>query len=394
LDQRVLLGVCGLLAVAVPLCLYLGTRGFAPVVAIGGLICLPFARPSRQDWPGVLILAALVAWAFVSILWSPAPNLHPHSSKDLTRLTILHIGLELALCTAFVTALARLGGESAEKGLVWMARGVLAIQLVILIDGLCRAALYEQLGHLVHERARPDFAIRAIAQGGYGSAVILWPLGMTLYRRGRPRLAWAMAAFVPISLIVLRGFAPTAALAVSLPVFYLAKRHGRRVVLAFAWLTAAYMVLTPLVFSAGAHWGIYARVKDHLPPSWADRVRIWSFVAERFGEHPLRGAGLDASRVYPGIVPLHPHNAALQLWFELGLPGALLATAFWIWLWRRIADCSGRSRLYGAVASATAIVYLIIGGVGFGVWQEWWICVGALAMALSILFSKTITPAV
>jgi O-antigen ligase len=144
---------------------------------------------------------------------------------------------------------------------------------------------------------------------------------------------------------------------------------------------------TPLVILAGDRFTFYDRFKLHLPLSWADRLRIWSFIAERFTEAPLRGAGLDASRTFP-TVALHPHSAPLQLWYELGLPGAVLGTLFWLWLWRRIADCAGRNRLHGATAAATATVYLAIGAVSFSLWQEWWLCVGAFAMALCVLLGK------
>src|SRR5215469_7994096 len=73
--QRFLLGLCAILAVAAPLCLFLGARGFAPVVGIAGLLCLPLARPTRADGRGAVVLAALVLWAAISLAWSPAPNL-------------------------------------------------------------------------------------------------------------------------------------------------------------------------------------------------------------------------------------------------------------------------------------------------------------------------------
>jgi O-antigen ligase len=139
--------------------------------------------------------------------------------------------------------------------------------------------------------------------------------------------------------------------------------------------------------------GLYGHAKAGLWPSWAERLRIWGFVAERWAEHPLRGAGLDASRTFGEAIPLHPHNGPLQLWFELGLPGAVLGTLFWFWLWGRIGDCTRRDRLAGATAAATATVYLTISSVSFGQWQEWWLCVGAFAMALCVLLGKTLVPA-
>lgn len=190
-------------------------------------------------------------------------------------------------------------------------------------------------------------------------------------------------------MILLRGVAPTVALAISAPTFLLVRRHGPRAVNILGVVTAAYFLATPLAMQAVDHLGLYGRFKADLPPSWADRLRIWSFVAERMTEHPLRGAGLDASRAFPGVL-LHPHNAPLQLWYELGVPGAVLGMLFWLWLWTRIAECVRRDRRHGATAAATATVYLVISAVSFGQWQEWWLCVGAFATALCVLLGKTL----
>jgi O-antigen ligase len=392
--QRFLAGLCVALAAAAPLCLFLGLRGFAPVVGIGGLLCIPWARPMRKDWGGVLILAALALWAAISVAWSPAPNLHmPDSARALSRLTILHLAMQLVFCTAFVTALGRLDRAQAGKALSWIAFGVLLAPPLLTEEALSQARLYQALLALFHQPSRPDWVMADLAQAGYVIAVLAWPLGMALYRQGRPRLALVLAAFTPLSMVLLRGVAPTVALAISLPSFFLARRGGPRAIKILAVVTATYMLATPLVMLAVDHLGLYARFKTDLPPSWAERLRIWSFVAERLSEAPLRGAGLDASRTFPRVVPLHPHNGPLQLWYELGLPGAVLGTLFWLWLWRRIGGCASRDRLYGATAAATATVYLSISAVSFGLWQEWWLCVGAFAMALCILLGKTFAPA-
>ena len=389
--QRVLVATFAFLAVMAPLCLFLGVRGFAPVVGVAGVACLAFARPSRGDWPGIVLLGLLIAWATVGLAWTPAPNLHGLGSlKTLTRATLFHLALQLVLCTALVTALARLDRGNAERALTWLAFAMLAGMALLTEEGLSHAAVYQAMMAAVHAHTRPDLAVRALAQGGYPTAVLAWPLGMLLHRQGRTPLALILAALVPLSLILMRGFAPTAGLAVSLPVYFLVRRFGRPAILAVMGLTAAYMLLTPLFMLAIDHFGVYAQMKPHLPPSWAERLRIWSFVADQFVQHPLRGAGLDASRTFPGIVPLHPHNGPLQLWYELGALGALLGTGFWVWLWLRIAGRAEDDRLFAAVASATATVYIVISAVGFGLWQEWWLCVGALAMSVCVVFAKTL----
>jgi O-antigen ligase len=391
--QRFLLGLCAVLAVAAPLCLFLGVRGFAPVVGIAGLLCLPWARPTRQDLGGALILAALVLWAAVTLAWSPAPNLHlPHSLKALSRFTVLHLATQLVFSTALVTAFARLDGLAARQSLGWIAIGFLIAPPLLIEEGLTQARLYQALPALIGRPIRPDWIPANLAQGGYVVAVVAWPLGVALWRGGRPRLALALAAFAPLSMVVLRGVAPTVALAISLPVFFLTLRSGRRAIKALAAVTAAYILLAPMALLAMERAGLFARLQADLAPSWSERLRVWGFVAERWAQKPLRGAGLDASRIFPDVVPLHPHSAPLQLWFELGLPGALLGTLFWLWLWGRIAACAAHNRLHSATAAAAATVYLVIGAVSYGLWQEWWLCVGAFAMALCVLLGRTLAP--
>jgi O-antigen ligase len=383
-DPHPLLGVCLLLAVTTPLCLFVGVKGFAPVVGVCGLLCLPWARPARADWPGLVILAALVIWAAVSVAWSPAPNLHaPHSAKALSRFTILHLAGQLVFCTALVTALARLDGRAAGRALGWIALGVLLATPLLIEEAWTHARIRLALMALAHQSDPPDRTIAFIAQAGYVAAVMAWPLGVALHRQGRPRLALVPAILAPLLMVLLRGVAPTAALLISLPVFVLTLRYGPRAIAGLAAITAAYMLGAPYALRAAEHMALFPRLESELPLSWADRLRIWGGFAGRLAGRPLLGAGLDASRV--SGVALHPHNAPLQLWYELGLPGAVLGALFWIWLWGRIGYGARRDRLQAAAAAATAAVYLTISAVSFGLWQDWWLSVGALATTLCVL---------
>jgi O-antigen ligase len=139
-----------------------------------------------------------------------------------------------------------------------------------------------------------------------------------------------------------------------------------------------------------------------LVPSAAHRLLIWDFVATRIAERPLLGWGMEASRAVPGrdarpaaetlgrfglvdpaasrweLLPLHPHNGALQLWLELGLPGALLGAAFALLLGAAAARAARP-----AVATAALAAGAVTATLSFGAWQEWW--VGAELMAAAAL---------
>jgi O-antigen ligase len=112
-------------------------------------------------------------------------------------------------------------------------------------------------------------------------------------------------------------------------------------------------------------------------------VSYWSYAVERIAERPLAGWGLDASRAFSPHIQLHPHNGALQVWLELGLPGAVLLALVWAQNYRRLGR-EGR-RLVAPATAGSAAVYLFFGLVSFGVWQEWWLALGALVAVIAAL---------
>jgi len=150
------------------------------------------------------------------------------------------------------------------------------------------------------------------------------------------------------------------------------------------WMLAAPFA-TPLILAN-------QRLVDALPLSWAARVGIWDYVCARILEQPWIGHGLDASRAVTDRIqvreldmrgiPLHPHSASLQIWYETGAVGAALAAAALLaggWTLSRVfAD----NRPAAAGAAATMAALGVIANVSFGIWQEWWLATMFIAAAL------------
>jgi hypothetical protein len=53
---------------------------------------------------------------------------------------------------------------------------------------------------------------------------------------------------------------------------------------------------------------------------------------------------------------------------------------FFCWLAYGVVRLCERSRAEAAMAAAALVAYLVIGGLSFGVWQEWWLALGALTL--------------
>jgi O-antigen ligase len=139
-------------------------------------------------------------------------------------------------------------------------------------------------------------------------------------------------------------------------------------------------IFAPIVVLWGVRSGLFAWLHQLAPPSWDARLNIWAFAANQIVAHPLRGWGIDASRIFGEAIPLHTHDAALQLWLELGALGAALAAAFLAWVLYGIVAWTGANRRDGAMAAASLTAYVMIGGLSFGVWQEWWLALGVITV--------------
>jgi O-antigen ligase len=101
------------------------------------------------------------------------------------------------------------------------------------------------------------------------------------------------------------------------------------------------------------------------PAEVLDRMRVTD---------PARRAWFAEPHVQ--ILPLHPHNAALQVWLELGAVGAALAAALAWLLGVAAARATCPAAAAGALASGAVTAML-----SFGAWQAWWIAAGLLAAA-------------
>ena len=299
----------------------------------------------------------------------------------------MHLALQLLLSGAFVVAAGRMREKTAEKAMKWFGYGLMALAVILVVEGATQAALYQWIQKALKQAGRPDLAVRNVAVGGYIMAALIWPVAVTLWRQNKKPLVFALAVVVAFTAMFLRGDSPTVALLVSAVFFYAVMKYGRPAVIATGVLAVLYFLLTPWVMLAVDQLGLVAAVRGHLPPSWAARLDIWTFTGDRTLEDPIRGWGLDASRMFIGYLQLHPHNGALQIWFELGLPGALLIAAFWAYVFWRISE-DAESRLFAATACATAVVYLVIGAISFSLWQEWWVCLGAFAMAACVVLRR------
>ena len=361
---------------------YFGNEGEALVSAIGGAAALSFVLQRRPPSIGVLLLAALAAWAAASFAWSPLlpRQAHPHGYKQLEALTAPKLILQLVVDSAFVSGALKLAFDQRERALRWMGWALLLVTLLLVVDAAASGRIYGLFNHLFGRHdLTPDLAERDAARGCYTVMLLFWPLALATWRRVPVAVPVAVAVLTALSSARLGVDAPAAALLLSALVFLGVRMNARLGAWACMAGSTVYFLAAPFVFLPHG-----AAAGPDLPPdvgkmSWHVRIDIWRFASRLIVHRPWRGYGLDASRAYEPDIPMHPHDAAIQLWLELGVLGPVLAALFFGWLFYRIGRIGREDPAWAAAACATACVYLLIGAISFGVWQEWWLALGAVA---------------
>jgi O-antigen ligase len=265
-----------------------------------------------------------------------------------------------------------------------------ALGAAVLLDALQSGAFYAWISAKVGEHIPPDIARRNIAQGDYVIMLFFWCAAVRA-----TSLRWsilsllAVACAIGSSLFLHAVDATLAALALSFAAFFLVRSTRFIGVVLLGVSTTIYWIAAPLFVLAGVRGGLIHALRPLVQKSWDERLDIWTFSAAKIVEKPWMGWGLDASRTFGSAISLHTHDAALQVWLELGAVGAVLAAVFWIGVWSLIEIMTRRDRTAGAAAAGTAVVYLTIGGLSFGVWQEWWLGLGAMAAVACICLARS-----
>jgi O-antigen ligase len=378
-----------------PAILALVPRGVVPLAVIAGLCAIGVIAADRSGrWPPaqwaaprfpVAIFGLLLLWGGLSALWAIDP------ARSL--LTEIRLAGLFAAAIVLAAAARSLGDPRRLAFLIIAGAG---LGLVVAWCDLGTSG-----GISRHVTVRP-FTPPRLNQIAVWLAILLLPFAALLVCRGRVLLGVAAGLVMGGTVFLLDGTAAKTALALSLPVAALLYLRRGLVARIAAALSVVAVMTAPLTLPLLADDPEVLQDADTVKTSLAHRFYIWDFAGKRIAERPLLGWGLDSSRAIPGgkelirldqtRLPLHPHNAPLQVWLELGLPGAVLFAALLGWLWLRIATAAWPPLYAAACGGSLAAIYAIL-SAGWGIWQEWWLATLALAaFAILAMERAAVTP--
>ena len=373
------------IAVALPLAI-VAPLGLAPLLLAAALgILLGDGRPSRVHRRFAIataVLVLLILWGALSALWS----IDPERSVSMAG----RLALTFAAGGVLLDKALRLDRRGRRRLAVAAAVGT-AIGVVILLSEAMTEQAILRFGRALLDTREPTPVM--LNRASTVLALMVWPAAYGLYRLGGavPAILLLAVAFGVLALLenttsflaCLCGFAAVLA-AIAMP------RPVRRVVIAGS---VVGILAAPLVVSVLAGMeSLHLQIK----PSAVHRLMIWQFTVDRIDERPLLGWGLESTRDLPGgerevtfatrdgawtrqALPLHTHNAALQLRVELGILGSALLALL-------VAGAGlAIGRVENRVAQGTRLALLVtlitVSMASYGVWQFWWLAAVAISIA-------------
>ncbi len=368
-------------------------------------LTLIVAAPRRGvDWHALLkpnaalfALLALALYTCLSAAWAANPEGALSKSSLLAAATLVVFAGSAAITT--------LDAEEAQRASRALIAGALCATGFVLVELLSDGALTRFAMNTI-SAFRPDRAKHITIVGGRVTrinlsefnqsaatlALLLWPGLLALRsavetpRRRLLALLFFVALAVPIA--ISEHNSSQVGIVASLAVLLLALRWPRATIrgLAAMWCLGFVLVLPLdfLAYNGGLH-----QVK-WLPGSFRARVIIWEYTAERVLEQPWIGIGADSTPamkttggtpdwpkgfVYKRTTGQHAHNLFLQVWYELGVIGVILAAIAGAAVALRLLALPLAAQAYGA---ASFTLFAVIAAFAWGVWQVWLMCAFAL----------------
>ena len=357
----------------------------------------------RPDWrravavrldPFAICVFVCFGYAAITAMWSL------DAGQSLVRL--FRIGALIVLGYIAVRCASRFAAHGIVPAKV-MAAGVLLLFVFVVIElftGFLTVTVWRDASPIERENLlnRPSMLL----------GLMVWPALYVCWKQGLRRSLVVLGLLVPITLFFTSGLGPFVAAGLSCVVWLIASVRARLA----AWFVAGSFVLATITMPLLAlnvplinrGLAFFASVDFF---SAAHRLAIWNFAATTIREKPLLGWGLDSARAIPygklplasvpilsrdlnlhyatlpslpssPALPLHPHNAGLQLILETGIVGAALFCLLILFGALRLTRDENPSRTPFALASLTT--WLVVTELNIGIWQSWWLASGIVAI--------------
>jgi exopolysaccharide production protein ExoQ len=249
-----------------------------------------------------------------------------------------------------------------------------------------------------------------LRNGANIAALVVFPAIAVTWRSKIRPFAVMLVVLAVVTLVVSKAGGALFALLIGLTAIVVTCVFRRHVRIFFGSILIVFALAMPVIVSVLPSAGDIEERYPNFPNSVYPRIFIWQSSAKYIFENPILGKGFNSSRAISKPedrveystrvlkntrasvpIPLHPHNAILQIWLELGFVGIGSFLALLLILIKRIEQLSSslamRAFAYGSFFSAFTIA-----NVSYGIWQNWWISVLWLTTTFTIISTRDEPP--
>lgn len=370
-------------------------RVMAPLFLISGLLAIITYGVQNKTWPRpdktlFALFGATLLYGVVSFFWSIG---YMDVAKKSTQLA------QVFGVTAFLLPILKTLDDTQHRKLSWMLFSGFSLGAALYLSEIFTNFAFYDLTH-----GGPTNDVIDNKQNKAAVIIALWGMlysGFVLFST-MSRKALVIVGVMALSIVITLNsksesgaLIAIAAAPLALALYALPARLGLKAMLV---TILALFTMMPYVAQTIRHTPAIMNDRD-IPTSLLNRFEIWDMTARRIAEHPVRGWGLEASPYLPNrgehsmyykhkfspLVHLHPHNGPLQMWLEMGAPGMICGSLFFLLMFTRL----------NALGSDTAIRYGtfamgIIFAVTLSIWgltQTWFM---ALLAACGVLAASAL----
>lgn len=330
----------------------------------------------------LLLLLALQGWGVITVFWS----------LETYRTLTLSVSLLLLSASGIILWKVCQSFNKVQKDFILKGMTIgLFVGLVLLgFESITQGLLFKFINS-----EEPSAAILyKFNKATSIISILIWPIMMANYKKGKKLLALSLLTLSICIIFSLESDTSKGGLIVGALVFGLAYQFRRLTTLCAAGLFFALLVMPLLSQTIFKYDNLTQIFPIYFKNSLVHRFNVWEYVGTQIRKKPFFGWGLDTARseqfskdqveckfrdsptadyhlsTMPALL-LHPHNAGLQWWLELGLVGILIVSFLVIqipWSMRSWAHRGKRAAAFSSFITATLIAF-----ISYGIWQNWWI---------------------
>ncbi|MCE9648807.1 MAG: O-antigen ligase family protein [Parvibaculum sp.] len=312
-------------------------------------------------WAGTVLLVTLSAF------WSPDVG------YGLERSVKIATSLALAIFLFFLAV--ELSEEHRSRLRKLLVVSFIFGLFLITVNMLTDAGLYR----LVTSGKALDKAEVGANRAAVVMAVLLWPTLLAAFEAGWVRIGWLLPALTLGAILLTHSQTAPVVVLLGFVVYAFCRFAPRLGTVLVGIIGVALILLMPFFFLETCSSILQPGIGWQAASAGA-RIEIWCAVSSAIPDAFFFGHGVEGARAvqhwgmahlyFPGGGILHPHNAALQIWYEYGVVGALFASALWGVTVRRLSGLTPHAR---AICFAALTSIAVVSYISHGLWQSWWL---------------------